>query len=67
MKNLYAYTVPGANYPAYLSVNEDPHGNVTITVRSTALEFGVCGPTAEITLTAKQVVALVASLTKNPA
>jgi len=67
MKNLYAYTVPGANYPAYLSVNGDPHGNVTITVRSTALEHGVCGPTAEITLTPEQVNTLVASLIKNPA
>jgi len=54
MKNLFAYTAAGVNYPPYISVNEADHGDVTITVRSVAYKMGICGPTAEITLTAEQ-------------
>lgn len=35
-KNLFAYTVPTGykQYPAYISVNESPDGQVAVTVRS---------------------------------
>ena len=54
MKNLFAHTASGANYPAYISVNEGDYGDVMITVRSGAYELGVCGPTADICLTKEQ-------------
>lgn len=34
MKNLHAYTEPGHEYPAYISVNDDEHGGYHITVRA---------------------------------
>ena len=34
LTNLYAYTEPGQDYPAYVSINRDEHGAHTITVRS---------------------------------
>lgn len=34
LDNLYAYTEPGHDYPAYVSINRDEHGAHTITVRS---------------------------------
>lgn len=34
MKNLHAYTEPGHEYPAYISINQDEHGAYFITVRS---------------------------------
>lgn len=34
LHNLHAYTEPGHDYPAYVSINCDGHGEHTITVRS---------------------------------
>ena len=53
-ENIFAYTVPGCNYPAYLSLNVDDKGKLEITVRSKASDTGDCGPTACITLTEYQ-------------
>ncbi len=33
MKNIHAYTEPGSDYPAYVSINRDKQGKHTITVR----------------------------------
>lgn len=54
MKNIFAYTASGVNYPPYISVNEANSNDVAITVRGVAFEFGVCGPTADIILTKEQ-------------
>ncbi len=34
MKNLYAYTEPGPQYPGYVSINVDDAGQPSITVRA---------------------------------
>jgi len=54
MDNIFAYTVPGVNYPAFVSVNRDENGGVTIIVRSKANPDGSCGPTAQITLESEE-------------
>jgi len=33
-RNIFAYTAPGSEYPGYVSINREPDGNVTITVRA---------------------------------
>lgn len=32
--NIHAYTEPGSDYPAYISINRDDAGRHTVTVRS---------------------------------
>ena len=34
IRNLHAYTEPGADYPAYISINRHADGRLTVTVRS---------------------------------
>jgi len=60
--NIYAHTACGCNYPEFISVNKTEHGEVQFVVRSRALEFGFCGPTAEITLSQEMVLELVRKL-----
>lgn len=53
--NIFAYTAPGCNYPAYISVNvDDTDDRVVVTVRSLAKEDGSCGDTSEVKLEPKQ-------------
>lgn len=33
-QNIHAYTEPGSDYPAYISINRDEAGRLTVTVRS---------------------------------
>lgn len=33
-KNIFAHTEPGSGYPAYVSINQKPDGDIEITVRS---------------------------------
>lgn len=54
MRNIYAMTSSGVNYPEYISVNLCEHSDVEVIVRGHALEFGFCGPTASIVLTREQ-------------
>lgn len=64
MEKVYAYTVPGANFPAFINVKTEPSNGdrsrrlalegddwLVITVRSEAGADGSCGPTAQIKLT----------------
>lgn len=34
MSNIYAYTEPGSDCPAYISINEHSHSEVAVSVRS---------------------------------
>lgn len=36
-EHIAAYTEPGCSYPAYISVNSEPEGKVSVTVRETGL------------------------------
>lgn len=51
-RNLFAYTVPGSNYPEYISINKEDDGLVSVTVRSAVKLEGACGETSVIYLPA---------------
>lgn len=55
MTCLHAYTEPGSQYPAYISINDTPAGDVTVAVRSAGNEGR---STATIVLTKEQMRAL---------
>lgn len=61
MKNLFAYTAPGCNYPEFISVNREVNQTEVI-VRSAAWGDGTCGNTASIKLTPEQVTEPIESL-----
>lgn len=55
-KNVYALTAPGAGFPEYISVNQQPYnapGTLTFTVRSAGAPEG-SGYSGEITLDRQQ-------------
>jgi hypothetical protein len=52
-KNIYAFTEPSGSYPAYVSVNAETDGLISITVRGPAVD-GREGPTTSISLTEDQ-------------
>lgn len=52
MKNIHAYTEPGHNYPAYVSINELGDGAITVALRQRA------GTAAVIELTRDQLIDL---------
>lgn len=52
-KNIYAFTEPSGPYPAYVSVNCEADGRLSVTVRGPAVE-GREGPTASVSLTGGQ-------------
>ncbi len=65
MKNLAAYTAPGANYPPYVSINEC-EGHVEITVRNHPNpETGMCGDTATIKLSMTEYTELIEGLLRG--
>ena len=70
-RNIAAFTAPGANYPAYVSVNDtgtlpDPTAEgVEITVRSAPKADGSCGDCASITMTRSQFAALMRETWKD--
>ena len=43
---LSACTLPGTNYPAFLSINTEEDGGVEFMVRPSAMEDGRCGEVA---------------------
>lgn len=51
--NVSAVTLPGCNYPAFLSVNHEEGGQVEFTVRSAAKEDGSCGDIATMKMDMK--------------
>lgn len=52
--NIAAHTLPGSNYPAFLSVNYKPEtGDVEFIVRSSVKEDGRCGDTVAMTMSAR--------------
>ena len=51
--NVYAFTEPHGSYPAYVSINCEPDGRLSITVRGPAVD-GREGPTASMSLTEEQ-------------
>lgn len=53
MRNLYAHTAPGCNYPPFISINGDEK-HVEIHVRSEAKPDGACGDQAMISLTREE-------------
>ncbi len=61
-KNIHAYTPAGSSFPPYLSLNDEPDGRITLTVRSPATSDGNCGLTAMIVLPEHEMYALAASI-----
>lgn len=57
-KLAYAYTEPGTNFPPYVNVNRDENGQWAVIVRSPPKSDGVCGDTAQVSLTVDQAIQL---------
>jgi hypothetical protein len=55
--NIFAFTAPGSNFPAYISINAAQVGGFSVTVRSD-------GVTAEISLTREQAAEMAEALRK---
>lgn len=58
MKNIFAYTAPGSNYPETLSINEQDDGSVTIDVRAPASAHGSCGDVVRMSIPQEQLLNL---------
>lgn len=54
MKNVYAHTDPGSDYPGFVSVKEAGAG-LSVMVRSPRCEDGSCGSVAALTLAPAEV------------
>jgi hypothetical protein len=63
LKNIFAYTAPTGIYPQYLSVNEDPKGDISVIVRSPATTLGGEGHSASVSITRAQATELKDALT----
>ena len=48
-RNIFAWTAPGANYPAFVSIN-DRDGKITLDARGPVEADGKCGQTIQIQL-----------------
>jgi hypothetical protein len=61
MRNIFAWTAPGAHYPEFVSINEQDDGSITIDVRGPKRPpdkdhpYEQCGETVRMTLPTREV------------
>ncbi len=60
-RNIFAWTAPGANYPAFVSIN-DRHGTITLDARGPIQADGKCGETVQIELPTRQLAEIARAL-----
>jgi hypothetical protein len=66
-KNLFAYTAPGSNFPAFVSLNQREDRDLVLTVRAGAkLDGLVPGHTVDVSLPSEEVAKLIEGLLALP-
>ena len=72
-KNIFAHTAPGADYPEFVSINEQDDGRITVCVRGpkkmhagAARAFEGPGETVDMTLPREKIAELIQSLLTLP-
>ncbi|MDE2096840.1 MAG: hypothetical protein KGL39_06295 [Patescibacteria group bacterium] len=61
-RNIFAWTAPGANYPAFVSINDRGADGITLDARGPVQPDGKCGETIQITLPVRQLAEIARAL-----
>jgi hypothetical protein len=61
-RNIFAWTAPGANYPAFVSINQQADGTFTLDARQPVQADGSCGVTISIPLPLRELAEMAKAL-----